>query len=95
MCLPAGGDSEYSLECVIPEEICMETFTSHILGFPSSAEQSGSSSPPQWWKQSTAVLFIFYAETEMLEYVTVYIQNSKCDEKISILSFVAYCIWMQ
>ncbi|XP_045891986.1 cilia- and flagella-associated protein 251 isoform X2 [Micropterus dolomieu] len=40
-------DSEYSLECVIPDEISMETFTGHILGFPSSAELSGRSSHPE------------------------------------------------
>ncbi|KAM9360669.1 cilia- and flagella-associated protein 251 [Symphorus nematophorus] len=39
--------SEYSLECAIPDEISMETFIGHILGFPSSAEQSGRSSPPE------------------------------------------------
>ncbi|XP_070760940.1 cilia- and flagella-associated protein 251 [Enoplosus armatus] len=42
-----SGDSEYSLECAIPDEITVETFTSHILGFPPSAEQSGRSSPPE------------------------------------------------
>ncbi|XP_040897933.1 cilia- and flagella-associated protein 251 [Toxotes jaculatrix] len=42
-----GGDSEYSLERVIPDEISVETFTGHILGFPSSAEQSGMSFPPE------------------------------------------------
>ncbi|XP_042343757.1 cilia- and flagella-associated protein 251 [Plectropomus leopardus] len=42
-----SGDSVYSLECAIPDEISMETFTHHILGFPSSAEQSGRSSPPE------------------------------------------------
>ncbi|XP_074493952.1 cilia- and flagella-associated protein 251 [Sebastes fasciatus] len=42
-----SGESEYSLACVIPDEISMETFTGHILGFPSPAEQSGRSSPPE------------------------------------------------
>ncbi|KAI3372831.1 hypothetical protein L3Q82_023280 [Scortum barcoo] len=42
-----SGDSEYSLECAIPDEISMETFAGLILGFPSSAEPSGRSSPPQ------------------------------------------------
>ncbi|KAK9523373.1 hypothetical protein VZT92_019769 [Zoarces viviparus] len=40
-------NSEYSLACAIPDEISMETFTGHILGFASSAEQSGRSSPPE------------------------------------------------
>ncbi|XP_034452415.1 cilia- and flagella-associated protein 251 isoform X1 [Hippoglossus hippoglossus] len=39
-----GGDSEYSLECAIPEVISLETFTSHILGFSSPIEESGRSS---------------------------------------------------
>ncbi|KAM7416685.1 hypothetical protein PAMA_018645 [Pampus argenteus] len=39
-----NGDSEYSLASVIPDEISMETFTGHILGFPSSAQQGGRSS---------------------------------------------------
>ncbi|KAM9391470.1 cilia- and flagella-associated protein 251 [Pholidichthys leucotaenia] len=34
------NDSEYSLRSAIPDEISLETFTSHILGFPSSAEES-------------------------------------------------------
>ncbi|XP_040011635.1 cilia- and flagella-associated protein 251 [Xiphias gladius] len=42
-----GGDSEYSLESAIPDEISMETFTGHILGFPSPAEQSSTSSLPE------------------------------------------------
>ncbi|XP_031712383.1 cilia- and flagella-associated protein 251 isoform X1 [Anarrhichthys ocellatus] len=42
-----SGNSEYSLACAIPDEISMETFTGHILGFASSAEQSGRSSPPE------------------------------------------------
>ncbi|XP_033476347.1 cilia- and flagella-associated protein 251 [Epinephelus lanceolatus] len=42
-----SGESEYSLECAIPDEISLETFTGHILGFPSSAKQSGRSSPPE------------------------------------------------
>ncbi|XP_028434267.1 cilia- and flagella-associated protein 251 [Perca flavescens] len=41
-----SGDSEYSLECAIPDEISIKTFTGHILGFPSSEEQRGRSSPP-------------------------------------------------
>ncbi|XP_068559740.1 cilia- and flagella-associated protein 251 isoform X2 [Cebidichthys violaceus] len=41
------GNSEYSLACAIPDEIAMETFTGHILGFASSAKQSGRSSPPE------------------------------------------------
>ncbi|XP_036955446.1 cilia- and flagella-associated protein 251 isoform X1 [Acanthopagrus latus] len=41
------GDSKYSLELAIPVEISMETFTGYILGFPSSAEQRGSSSATQ------------------------------------------------
>ncbi|XP_027132721.1 cilia- and flagella-associated protein 251 isoform X1 [Larimichthys crocea] len=41
-----GGDSKYTvLECAIPDVISMETFASHILGFPSLTEQSGRSSP--------------------------------------------------
>lgn len=47
MCVCPGGDSEYSLECAIPDEISTATFTGHILGFPSSAEQNGRSSPPE------------------------------------------------
>nr|XP_020458174.1 WD repeat-containing protein 66 isoform X2 [Monopterus albus] len=42
-----GRDPEYSLEGAILDEISMETFTDHILGFPPSAEQSGRSSPPK------------------------------------------------
>ncbi|XP_071339121.1 cilia- and flagella-associated protein 251 [Trachinotus anak] len=42
-----GGDPEYSLECAIPDEISMVTFTGYILGFPSSAEQGGRSTPPE------------------------------------------------
>ncbi|XP_076587906.1 cilia- and flagella-associated protein 251 [Chaetodon auriga] len=42
-----SGASEYSLECAIPEEISMDMFTGHILGFPSSAEQSGRPPPPK------------------------------------------------
>ncbi|XP_049434683.1 cilia- and flagella-associated protein 251 isoform X2 [Epinephelus fuscoguttatus] len=42
-----SGESEYSLECAIPDEISLETFTGHILGFPSSAKQNGRSSPPE------------------------------------------------
>ncbi|XP_076007247.1 cilia- and flagella-associated protein 251 [Genypterus blacodes] len=40
------AESEYSLECVIPQEITMETFTGQILGFPSCAVQSDERSPP-------------------------------------------------
>ncbi|KAM6943994.1 cilia- and flagella-associated protein 251 [Lycodopsis pacificus] len=40
------GNSEYSLACAIPDEISMEIFTGH-MGFASSAEQSGRSSPPE------------------------------------------------
>ncbi|KAF3851124.1 hypothetical protein F7725_012896 [Dissostichus mawsoni] len=42
-----SGDSEYSLEGAVPDEISMETFTAHIMCFPSSAEKSGQSSPPE------------------------------------------------
>ncbi|XP_034026273.1 cilia- and flagella-associated protein 251 [Thalassophryne amazonica] len=42
-----NGESEHSLECVIPDQISMETFTGHILGFPSFAELSSSSSPQE------------------------------------------------
>ncbi|XP_018523966.1 cilia- and flagella-associated protein 251 [Lates calcarifer] len=42
-----GADSGYSLELAIPDEISMETFTGHILGFPSTSGQSGKSSPPK------------------------------------------------
>ncbi|XP_060927169.1 cilia- and flagella-associated protein 251 [Limanda limanda] len=41
------GDSEYTLECAIPEEISLETFTGHILGFSSPIEESGRSSSSQ------------------------------------------------
>lgn len=47
VCFCPGGDPKYSLELAIPVEISMETFTGYILGFPSSAEQRGSSSPPE------------------------------------------------
>lgn len=47
VCVCPGGDSEYSLESAIPDEISMETFTGHILGFPSSAQQGGRSSSPE------------------------------------------------
>ncbi|KAK2837217.1 hypothetical protein Q5P01_014429 [Channa striata] len=40
-------EEEYSLACAIPDEISMETFTSDILGFPSSAEQRCRASPTQ------------------------------------------------
>ncbi|CAL8344525.1 unnamed protein product [Lota lota] len=44
---PAPGASEkhaeYSLDCVIPESISAETFTGHILGFPSCMEMSDKS----------------------------------------------------
>ncbi|KAK2902064.1 cilia- and flagella-associated protein 251 [Channa argus] len=40
-----GG--EYSLACAIPDEISMETFTIHILGFPPSAEQRCKASPQE------------------------------------------------
>ncbi|XP_069555476.1 cilia- and flagella-associated protein 251 [Brachyistius frenatus] len=40
----ASADSEYSLECAIPAEISMETFTVHLLGFPSSKKKGDSSS---------------------------------------------------
>ncbi|XP_044228607.1 cilia- and flagella-associated protein 251 [Thunnus albacares] len=42
-----GGDSEYSLQSAIPDEISMETFTGYILGFPSSAQQDGRPSSPE------------------------------------------------
>ncbi|KAK5871136.1 hypothetical protein PBY51_004032 [Eleginops maclovinus] len=42
-----SGDSEYLLECAIPDEISMETFTAHIMCIPSSAEKSGGSYPPE------------------------------------------------
>ncbi|KAK5932477.1 hypothetical protein CgunFtcFv8_004179 [Champsocephalus gunnari] len=42
-----SGDSEYSLEGAVPDEISMETFTAHIMCFPSSAEKSGQSSLPE------------------------------------------------
>ncbi|XP_060894912.1 cilia- and flagella-associated protein 251 [Labrus mixtus] len=42
-----GGGGEYSLQCAIPEVISMETFTGHILGFPSSAERRSTSPPPK------------------------------------------------
>ncbi|XP_074525629.1 cilia- and flagella-associated protein 251 [Halichoeres trimaculatus] len=42
-----GGDPEYPLQCAIPDVISMETFTDHILGFPSSSEQRNRSSPPK------------------------------------------------
>lgn len=44
-----GEDSEHTLECVIPEEISMETFTCDILGFPSSP------SLPDWWGEKSCV----------------------------------------
>ncbi|XP_070712158.1 cilia- and flagella-associated protein 251-like [Pempheris klunzingeri] len=41
-----GGDSESTLECAIPDEISMKTFTGHILGFPSSTKKRDKSSRP-------------------------------------------------
>ncbi|XP_028269776.1 cilia- and flagella-associated protein 251 [Parambassis ranga] len=35
-------DSQYSMKCAIPDEISMESFTSHILGFPSIAKQNAN-----------------------------------------------------
>ncbi|XP_071776483.2 cilia- and flagella-associated protein 251 [Centroberyx gerrardi] len=44
----SGPDAKYLLESAIPDEISMETFTSHILGFLSCAEEESSeSSPPE------------------------------------------------
>ncbi|XP_047446748.1 cilia- and flagella-associated protein 251 isoform X2 [Mugil cephalus] len=42
-----GGDPECLLECAIPNEISLETFTHDILGLPSTVEQSDRSSPPE------------------------------------------------
>ncbi|XP_059920515.1 cilia- and flagella-associated protein 251 [Gadus macrocephalus] len=52
--LPATGASEkhaaneeYSLDCVIPESISAETFTGHILGFPSCMKTRDKSCPSE------------------------------------------------
>ncbi|KAM8886447.1 cilia- and flagella-associated protein 251 isoform 2-T4 [Spinachia spinachia] len=42
-----SGNSEDTLACMIPREISMETFTGHILGFPSSVEQKDTATPPE------------------------------------------------
>uniref|UniRef100_A0A3B4ZRR4 Cilia- and flagella-associated protein 251 n=1 Tax=Stegastes partitus TaxID=144197 RepID=A0A3B4ZRR4_9TELE len=42
-----AGCEEHSPEDAIPNEISAETFTGYILGFLSSAEQTGSSPPPE------------------------------------------------
>ncbi|KAM4578997.1 cilia- and flagella-associated protein 251 [Fundulus diaphanus] len=38
---------EYSLACLIPDEISVETFAGHILGLPLPKEQRDSTSPPE------------------------------------------------
>nr|XP_046243479.1 cilia- and flagella-associated protein 251 [Scatophagus argus] len=43
----AEREEEFSLECAIPDEISMETFTCDILGFPHSAERRSRPSPPE------------------------------------------------
>uniref|UniRef100_UPI0037E75825 cilia- and flagella-associated protein 251 n=1 Tax=Semicossyphus pulcher TaxID=241346 RepID=UPI0037E75825 len=44
----SGGDNpEYPLQCAIPDEISLETFAGHILGFPPSSGWSGRSTPPK------------------------------------------------